>query len=465
VITDRVVQFVAASVGVAAVVPSNGSALVKRKLVADALNYFLSKIIPGIMGLCSVLVFVRVLGYDQYGRYAVVFAITIAVANGMSGWLSQGIIRFQTHYLAPSQAANFRLATLVGCLISVVAGGITVGFSVFASGVHQIWVILSSSALCAAVVLNTVLIAWFQARLRSHMVVVIEAVRSVLCFLVPVLLFAWTPRKSYLLLILGATLGYLAPTVFCFFRLRLSEDTRESIRPDAAQRVLLRKVWNFGWPVALLSVCMQGLVVSDRYFIQRYCQFSDAGIYASMYDVVVRSFSLLFAPVSLAIHPLIMKQWNEGRRDNAIGVLRIAVCFQFVLFLPVLVLGWPLAPWLTRVVLGHPNPVAASIALPLAIAGFLWQVAGVAHKPLEIMCKTRRMLVGILGALAVNVTSNAIFVPRYGYRASALVSVASSLTYVVLVLVLTPVAEFRRQLKSQASTKEAESLQSEIVLG
>src|SRR5579859_6769992 len=43
-------------------------------LVQDAFNYFLSKIVPGLMGFLSVLVFVRMVGVEQYGRYAVVFA-------------------------------------------------------------------------------------------------------------------------------------------------------------------------------------------------------------------------------------------------------------------------------------------------------------------------------------------------------------------------------------------------------
>src|SRR2546427_3748198 len=68
------------------------------KLFRDAFNYFLSKVVPGLMGLLSVLVFVRLVGYEQYGRYAVVFAFVMAWASGMAGWVSQGVIRFPNQW-------------------------------------------------------------------------------------------------------------------------------------------------------------------------------------------------------------------------------------------------------------------------------------------------------------------------------------------------------------------------------
>src|SRR6266478_3554243 len=76
-------------------------------LVQDAFNYFLSKIVPGLMGFLSVLVFVRLVGVEQYGRYAVVFAFVMAWASGLAAWLSQGILRFQSQWHEPGDAVNF----------------------------------------------------------------------------------------------------------------------------------------------------------------------------------------------------------------------------------------------------------------------------------------------------------------------------------------------------------------------
>ena len=75
-----------------------------ERLMGDAFNYFLSKIVPGLMGFLAVLVFVRMIGVEQYGRYAVVFALVMASASGLAGWLSQGILRFQSQWREPAEA-------------------------------------------------------------------------------------------------------------------------------------------------------------------------------------------------------------------------------------------------------------------------------------------------------------------------------------------------------------------------
>jgi O-antigen/teichoic acid export membrane protein len=107
-----------------------------------------------------------------------------------------------------------------------------------------------------------------------------------------------------------------------------------------------------------------------------------------------------------------------------------------------------LAPWVSHLVLGKQNAGAAGIVIPLAVGGLLWQVCLLAHKPLEILCRTTRMLTGILVALAINVAGNWLLVPRYGYRASAYLTVASSAAYLLLLFGLTPMEELRTAIET-----------------
>jgi O-antigen/teichoic acid export membrane protein len=139
-----------------------------------------------------------------------------------------------------------------------------------------------------------------------------------------------------------------------------------------------------------------------------------------------------------------MNRWNVGSRKDALRAIRAGVKYQVLMFLPIGLLLAVLASQVSIIVLGKPNAGAASIVLPLAVGGFLWQVCLLAHKPLEILCQTTRMLMAILVALAINVGGNWLLVPRYGYRASAYLTVASSAVYLLLLLVLTPMEELRR---------------------
>src|SRR5439155_11154300 len=158
---------------------------------------------------------------------------------------------------------------------------------------------------------------------------------------------------------------------------------------------------------------------------------------------------------TMAVHPLVMNRWNAGDGRQALGAIRSGVKYQFLMFLPIVICLVAVAPRVPRLILGKVNLQAAGIVLPLAVGGFLWQVCLLAHKPLEILCQTKRMLAGILAALAINVAGNWVLVPRYGYRASAYLTVASSAAYLLLLFVFTPVEERRRATNPDQTTARA----------
>jgi len=419
----------------------------RESVMRDAFNYFLSKIMPGLMGFLSVLVFVRMVGVEQYGRYAILFALVMASASGLAGWLSQGILRFQSRWREPAEAENFLHSAIAGTILSVAFGALALGIAIPALGLRQGWALLISLALFGVLLVYTVTLARFQASLRSARVLRFEAARSIGGFLIPVTLMWITRSRDYRVLLLGIALGYALPLCgSIFLRAKTGMQPVHLRRPalSVTQRKIMSELWRFGWPVALWILCQQSMVVSDRYFLQRFSGYSEAGVYSSMYDVIVRSFSLFFMPITLAVHPLVMKSWNAGSRSDALHAIRMGMKYQALMFIPIGVFLVVLAPWVSRLVLGKQNAGAAAIVLPLAVGGFLWQVCLLSHKPLEILCQTRRMLAGILVALGVNVGGNWLLVPRYGYRASAYLTVASSGVYLLSLFVLTPMDELRR---------------------
>lgn len=430
-----------------------------QQILLDAFNYFLSKVVPGLMGFLSVVVFVRLVGYEQYGRYAVVLAFVMASASGMAGWLSQGILRFQSRWHEPAAAEVFLHSAEAGTKVSVAVGGLALGIAIPSIGMQKGWSLLISLSLFGVLLVYSVTLARFQASLQSASVLRFEAARSIGAFVIPVLLIWITGLRDYRFLLLGIALGYFLP-LFGPIRFQAKSDATRTpnwrLRLSKAECKVLGDLWGFGWPVALWILCQQLLFVSDRFLIQRFSGFSDAGVYASMYDVVVRSFSLILMPVTLAVHPFVMNRWNAGGRRGAVIAIRAGLKYQVLAFAPIGVLLAIFAPWVSRLVLGHANPRAAAIVLPLALGGFLWQVCLLAHKPLEILFQTKRMLAAIVVALATSVAGNWLLVPGYGYRASAYLTVASPVAYLMLLLALTPMKELRKAIDADQTVVRTE---------
>ena len=347
----------------------------------------------------------------------------------------------------------FLRSVIRGTFVSVVLGETALAIALWVFGVKLGWSSMLSAVLFGALLLYTVTLARFQAGLQSAKVMRAETLRAVAAFLIPVILMAITHSRDYLLLLLGIAAAYLLALsgplriLITTLTLRGNSVTRHATGPE---RKILQDLWRFGWPVAAWLLCLQCLLVSDRFFIQKFSGYSDAGVYASLYDAIVRSFSLVFMPVTLALHPLVISRWNGGGRRLALQTIRGGVKYQFLLFLPVVTVMVALAPWIARVVLGGIHPGAAFLVLPLALGGFLWQVALLAHKPLEILCRTQRMLYAMLFALAINVTGNWLLVPKFGYRAAAILTVASSAAYLASVFLMTPMRELRAAIAAES---------------
>src|SRR5262245_49078673 len=137
----------------------------RRVLIRDAFNYFLSKIVPGLSGFLSVLVFVRVMGVEQYGRFSVVFAFVVALASGLAAWLGQGVLRLHSQSRNPGKAADFLRSVKAGTALSAAAGSVLISLTMPAFGVQKGWPLLISLLLLVVLIVYSVAISRFQASL------------------------------------------------------------------------------------------------------------------------------------------------------------------------------------------------------------------------------------------------------------------------------------------------------------
>tara|TARA_B100000579_G_scaffold390927_1_gene365773 strand:- start:6066 stop:6359 length:294 start_codon:yes stop_codon:yes gene_type:complete len=71
------------------------------------------------------------------------------------------------------------------------------------------------------------------------------------------------------------------------------------------------------------------------------------------------------------------------------------------------------------------------IMIPIFIGGFLWQLALVVHKPLEIEERTLVMVFCLFFSLVTNLIGNILFLPKFGILATAYTMILSALIYIL----------------------------------
>ena len=405
-------------------------------LIKDSLKYSVTKIIPGVMGLIAVIVFIRMIGAEEYGKYSVQLSFLMACSAFTVGWLNQSTLRYYSKYQNDQQLPQvffigLVFSLLLGSLILVIGSLVTINSQKFPLTNIGLALFL---ALCFFQFLSTVL----RAQLRPNVVIIVTALQSILGIVLPLLLL-WVLGPNHKYLLLGLAGSYIAlPLVFSVFNIGRLKIFWLSANDNRHQyKLILSEFFRYGFPLSLWFGVSLSLPFFDRFFIEYFYGFENTGIYASFTDLVIRIFSILVFPLTLAAHPRIMSAWNNNNQSGAITIWRKALQYQlgiFIILMATVMIFTDQIFSLLMVALPELNISYSYLLMPILIGGFLWQFALLCHKPLEMDQRTKLMVVLMLAALCVNLIGNIVYLPHYGIIATAYTYMASAGVYIIAVI-------------------------------
>tara|TARA_B100001105_G_scaffold37747_1_gene26900 strand:- start:129 stop:1409 length:1281 start_codon:yes stop_codon:yes gene_type:complete len=402
-------------------------------MVKDSFKYAVTKLIPGLMGLMTIIVFIRMIGPEEYGKYSIQLSFLMAISAFSIGWLNQSTLRYYSRYQTAALLSRvFGLGILVSILFGLVVLGIASRYSIFDSltGSESLIGFILFVALCAFQFLSTL----FRAQLKPINVIIITTVQSILGLLIPVILLSMF-EQSHRFLLIGLAMSYCTPPIIFFFvninRVKKFWFKENSIHKS---RHILVEFLKYGTPLSLWFALSLSLALLDRFFIKYYFEYETTGIYASFTDLVVRVFSILLFPLTLAVHPRIMSAWNTNKQSAAIALWWKALQYQLGIFIVLMAVVYIFTDNifnLLMVILPDLNVSYSFLLMPILAGGFLWQFALLCHKPLEMDQRTKLMALLMLAALCVNLIGNIVYLPHYGIIATAYTYIASATVYII----------------------------------
>ena len=388
------------------------------------------------MGLIAVIVFIRMIGAEEYGKYSVQLSFLMTCSAFTVGWLNQSTLRYYSKYQNDQQLPQIFFIGLVfslllGSLILVIGSLVTINSQKFPLTNIGLALFL---ALCFFQFLSTVL----RAQLRPNVVIIVTALQSILGIVLPLLLL-WVLGHNHKYLLLGLAGSYIAlPLVFSVFNIGRLKIFWLSANDNRHQyKLILSEFFRYGFPLSLWFGVSLSLPFLDRFFIEYFYSFENTGIYASFTDLVIRIFSILLFPLTLAAHPRIMSAWNNNNQSVAITIWRKALQYQlgiFIILMATVLIFTDQIFSLLMVALPELNISYSYLLMPILIGGFLWQFALLCHKPLEMEQRTKLMVVLMLAALCVNLIGNIVYLPHYGIIATAYTYMASAGVYIIAVI-------------------------------
>jgi O-antigen/teichoic acid export membrane protein len=389
--------------------------------------YLAARVVPAVLAVASVPVFIRLLGTDRFGRYALYLALALVAGSTAAAWVAQPVLRFQSRFIGSPQYSRVvrraRWEATAAVALVVGMGGLALP--------ADAWAHTGAVILAASVVWSSVSFARLQAALDAGGASGMEVLRVGIGVGLALAVVLVVGRREPGDLLLCTAVGNVAAVAWASRRGRSGGPVHQ--RQPGRERVLSVQFARYGAPLALWLFAALALNSIDRYLIERALGVGAVGSYAAVYDLVFKGVEFCFVPLLLAATPQVVAAWNRNDIESASRTLRSTFWVAAGVAVVGTTVAWTLGPLALGAIVPDVPRSTAALAGPIAAGCFLWQLAMVVQKPLELARRTGPLLWAVGGALVLNVGLNVALLPTVGVRAAAYATIASGTAYLLAV--------------------------------
>ncbi|MFB4259303.1 oligosaccharide flippase family protein [Shouchella clausii] len=386
-------------------------------LARHAFAYLLSHGVPALVGFLGIAVYSRMLSPEQYGRYALVLAVSALVNAIVFEWLKVSVLR---HYKSSKQSEAFYM-TVKAAFIGLMAGTLAL------AGV----MLLVSDWLSPPLLFLALLLCWAQAwyqlnlsLLRAELSPVrygrVAFARSLLGLILGILFIA--AGYGEIGLVIGIVVGLVLPLLPLFW-----QRWGWHFRQKAMDYTLLRQFAAYGLPLTLTLLLGMVIHQSDRIIISEMIGIEATGMYAVTYDLTEQTIFTLMLIINLAAFPLAVKALEEKGEEAAREQVKANTSLLLAIGIPALCGLVVLREGVAELFLGEAFRETAVLLMPYIAVGAL--LKGFKLYGVDIMFhlykQTKLQMVPVAVAAIANVILTIALLPTYGLEGAAFATVVA----------------------------------------
>jgi O-antigen/teichoic acid export membrane protein len=272
----------------------------------------------------------------------------------------------------------------------------------------------------------------FQASLKSKKFVLTESIFFVFWFLISAVFIYFSITKFWI--------GFIAMFISLVVIFAINFKKKEFIFTIYSLKTLkekksseLKLFLSFGFPISIWLFISNVFSYADRFFMEHFFGYAEAGVYATTYDLFFRIGNFVCMPILLSNHTRIVNAFNKNNNADAKNYIKKSIKLEFAIMIltliGVLIIGKYLFELVTKIKLTN----FYLTAIPILLASFIWQIAMFVHKTLELGNRQMQMIFALLISFGFNIISNIIFIPKYAMIAASINTFGSTLIYVSIV--------------------------------
>ena len=241
---------------------------------------------------------------------------------------------------------------------------------------------------------------------------------------------------TYIGLFIGVALGFVFSVVYAYFNIQFS---KENIRSEF-DRELLKKMVFYSLPITASAGLSFLVSYSSRFMIGYFRGVAETGLFTLGYDFTQQTIGVFIGIAATSSLPIAMKLYTENGEDSVFkSHMNKSVQMLFLIALPMVMIFWGNYNEIITLLLGKNFKQIDPMLIPVsALAAFILGIKGFYLDTIFYLKKETKFQTLILFVVViVDTVLNIVFVPRYGYMASAYANlvvsiIAIALTYIVV---------------------------------
>ncbi|MDP1621968.1 MAG: hypothetical protein Q8M08_06475 [Bacteroidales bacterium] len=403
----------------------------------EIIKYLSGRFVPAVVNIAVIILAIRFIGSAEYGKYSLLFYSVLLVITLSFHWVQVSILQFLSGTPRESNVVMSRFfdLTIFSALFSTLLV-VLLGIFYF----HLSWMELSLVALFAFLnhfyLFHQAILHAYHKSVRTAILEGSDQLLILVVLVVGLFLFQW---RSSMLLFSSLVIGLAGVLI-----LRSLTRVRGLLKVDLKHLYwdsrFSSKVVEFGYGVTLWLLFSHLLMAMDRFIIMEYSGYREAGVYSALKDLIFKCITFASFPVYLSYQSKIQDHWNSRRRQDAWVSIKEALSFEILIFIIFFIVFMVFKQTLFLEVLNIPEIDVWLVYLPLILAAFIWQVALLFQRFLELFFRNSYLLIAIGVIVIINFILNVIFIPVYGLVASSMILLFTSLLYGGFIVLLSVVA-------------------------
>jgi O-antigen/teichoic acid export membrane protein len=403
----------------------------------EIIKYLAGRFIPAFVNVAVIVLAIRFLGPVEYGRYSLLLCAVMLVITLSFHWVQVSILRFLGGMPRETNVVMSRFfdMTIFSALISTFIV-VLLGFWYFHLSLPELALVAVFAFLNHFYLFHQAILRAYNKSVRTAILEGSDQLLIMITVLTGLFLFHW---KSSMLLFSSLVVGLVGVLILRSLT-RVKGLLKVDLKHFYWDARFSAKVVEFGYGITLWLFLSHLMMAMDRFIIMEYLGYHDAGMYSALKDLLYKSITFASFPIYLSYQAKIMDHWNSKHREDAWVSIKEAPSFEILIFIIFFIVFMVAKQMLFEEILRIPEINEWLIYLPIVLAAFIWQVALLCQRFLELFYRPVYMLTAIGLVVVLNMVLNVIFVPRYGLPASSLILFFTSLLYGGFIIVLSYLA-------------------------